>query len=237
MGPMGPMERGEGGATPQEGARGRAEGAPAHRLEDPPPILTPSPALTWLTTTSTSLLLSLTHPNPHPKHVPVHKETQQQQQQPHHSRSSPPAAHVLLHLHAVVAGGWAAEGAGGAEARPWGGAPGHTYRGLRLAELPRVARLASWRRRLADDRARHPHDQRRDAQGDQHGEERGVRALHGDVARRGGESPSGLWLLHLALRLLRVHLLQAQQDVRRDLCERDSEQVGESERAREHTRT
>ena len=69
----------------------------------PPPIHTLSSPLTWLTTTSTSLLLSLTHPNPHPKHVPVHKETQQQQQQPHHSRSSPPAAHVLLHLHATHA--------------------------------------------------------------------------------------------------------------------------------------
>ena len=67
----------------------------------PPPIHTLSSPLTWLTTTSTSLLLSLTHPNPHPMHVPVHKETQQQQQQPHHSRSSPPAAHVLLHLHAT----------------------------------------------------------------------------------------------------------------------------------------
>ena len=70
----------------------------------PPPIHTLSSPLTWLTTTSTSLLLSLTHPNPHPMHVPVHKETQQQQQQqPHHSRSSPPAAHVLLHLHATHA--------------------------------------------------------------------------------------------------------------------------------------
>ena len=44
-----------------------------------------------------------TNPKPTPMHVPVHKETQQQQQQPHHSRSSPPAAHVLLHLHATHA--------------------------------------------------------------------------------------------------------------------------------------
>ena len=39
----------------------------------PPPIHTLSSPLTWLTTTSTSLLLSLTRPNPHPMHVPVHR--------------------------------------------------------------------------------------------------------------------------------------------------------------------
>ena len=47
---------------------------------------------------------SHTRPKPHPMHMPVHRgnAAAAQQQHPHYSRSSPPpAAHVLLHLHAT----------------------------------------------------------------------------------------------------------------------------------------
>ena len=81
----------------------------------PPHTLTPSPPLTWLTTTTTSLLLPLNLPLlTHTRtHIRIPNLTQcmcqcteetQQQQQPHYSCSSPPpAAHVLLHLHATHA--------------------------------------------------------------------------------------------------------------------------------------
>ena len=79
----------------------------------PQHTLTPSPALIWLTTTTTSLLLSLnlpllTHTHTHtsqasPNACASAQRKRSSSSRPHYSRSSPPAAHVLLHLHATLA--------------------------------------------------------------------------------------------------------------------------------------
>ena len=79
----------------------------------PQHTLTPSPPLIWLTTTTTSLLLSLnlpllTHTHTHtsqasPNACASAQRKRSSSSRPHYSRSSPPAAHVLLHLHATPA--------------------------------------------------------------------------------------------------------------------------------------
>ena len=76
----------------------------------PPPIHTLSSPLTWLTTTSTSLLLSLTRPNPHPMHVPVHRGNAAAAAAPllvfltttSSSCPPPPACHTCTHKQQVV---------------------------------------------------------------------------------------------------------------------------------------
>ena len=76
----------------------------------PPPIHTLSSPLTWLTTTSTSLLLSLTRPNPHPMHVPVHRGNAAAAAAPllvfltttSSSCPPPPACHTCTHKKQVV---------------------------------------------------------------------------------------------------------------------------------------
>ena len=83
---------------------------PHFSLPHPPPILTPSPSLIWLTTTThhgcshSTCLSSHTHVPSLTQCMCQYTEETQQQQQPHYSCSSPPpAAHVLLHLHATHA--------------------------------------------------------------------------------------------------------------------------------------
>ena len=75
----------------------------------PPPIHTLSSPLTWLTTTSTSLLLSLTRPNPHPMHVPVHRGNAAAAAAPllvfittTSQCPPPPACHTCTHKQQVV---------------------------------------------------------------------------------------------------------------------------------------